>query len=72
MNFKVKLLGDEKFGEPYHTVEAESAKDAAEMWHGGPLSEEGSDARVEVKYVVDKRSITKVFYERGRLSFGVE
>ena len=65
MEFKVKLLGDEKFNEPYHVVEAESAKEAAELWHGGPLTENGSrgKVRVQVKYLLDKKMIATLFYE---------
>lgn len=65
VEFKVKLRGDEKFNEPYHIVEAETAKDAAELWYGGPLSLKGgpSALRVEVKYKVDGKVTTSLYYE---------
>ena len=65
MHFKVKFMGDKKYAEPYHDVEAESAKAAAEKWFGASLVGSGSLAklRVHVKRIANGFTSSALFYE---------
>jgi hypothetical protein len=65
VEFKVKLIGNDRFHEPYHVVDAKNAKEAAGMWYSGPLTENRSSSklRVQVKYMLDDKTISTLFYE---------
>jgi hypothetical protein len=48
----------------YETIQAETAKEAAEKRHGGPLFEDGGRPCARVRDRKNPGGLAKIFYER--------